>query len=139
MFRTLVGDPLKARDDAQLGGGPAPEWMLGEGGIVVEQLVLVSLRRVSVGCWVPCIRLLDDAGLGPVSGTVSDQVSDPAPGPVLGQVLGPMLCPMLGPVLDLERELLLSPASVPTLRSDAAEMLVDHGSMAHGSNIVYDA
>lgn len=28
-------------------------------GIIVEQLVLVSIKRVTVGCWVPCIRLIN--------------------------------------------------------------------------------
>jgi len=38
----------------------APEWMIGEGRIAIEQLVLVSLKRVSVGSWVPTIRLIND-------------------------------------------------------------------------------
>ena len=55
LSRALVGDIPK--DDAQVVGDPAPEWMVGGGGIVLDRLVLISMRRVSAGCWVPCIRL----------------------------------------------------------------------------------
>ena len=56
--QTLVGDLSK--DTAQISGGETPEWMIGEGGIVAEQLVLVSLKRITAGSWVPCIRLIND-------------------------------------------------------------------------------
>lgn len=41
---------------AQLNGGD----LFGPGGVVIEQLVLVSIKRVSFGCWVPCLRLVAD-------------------------------------------------------------------------------
>ena len=56
--RTPVGDLPK--ETAQISGGEAPEWIVGEGGITVEQLVLVGLKRISVGSWTPCLRLIGD-------------------------------------------------------------------------------
>jgi len=44
--------------NAQINGGPAPGWMVGEGQISTEQLVLVSVKRISIGCWVPTLRLI---------------------------------------------------------------------------------
>lgn len=52
---TLVDDFWKVKSSA--GVDQAREWSIGGCGITVDQLVLVSLIRVSVGCWVPCIRL----------------------------------------------------------------------------------
>jgi len=59
---SAVGDLSKIRS-VQVRDGPAPEWKIGEGRISTEQLVLVSLRRVSVGCWAPSIRLTNGPGL----------------------------------------------------------------------------
>jgi hypothetical protein len=53
------------KDNAQVSSGPAPEWKLGEGGVGVEQLALVSVKRISIGCWVPCIRLINGQKLVP--------------------------------------------------------------------------
>ena len=61
----LIGNLQKAKNNTQVNGDLASEWMIGEGGIRVDQLALVSLRRVSVGCWVPFIRLIDDLKLVP--------------------------------------------------------------------------
>jgi len=59
LFRPLIGDVLKAKNSTQakVRGGRDSWWAIGEGGVTIEQLVLVSLRRVSVGCWVPFLRL----------------------------------------------------------------------------------
>lgn len=54
---------LSKNKNGQVREGPASEWMVGDGGISIERLVLVSLRRVSVGCWVPRIRLANGPGL----------------------------------------------------------------------------
>ena len=58
LSRALVGDLSK--DTAQASNDEAPEWTVGEGGITAEQLVLVSLKRISIGSWTPCIRLIND-------------------------------------------------------------------------------
>ena len=58
--RALINDPSKVKNTAEVYGGQGQEWMVGEGRISVEQLVLVSLKRISVGCWVPTIRLIND-------------------------------------------------------------------------------
>ena len=60
-----VSDLQETRNNAQVNGGPAPEWMVGQGGITIGQLVLVSLKRVSLGSWVPTIRLTNDLKLVP--------------------------------------------------------------------------
>ncbi|KAF9792931.1 hypothetical protein BJ322DRAFT_87431 [Thelephora terrestris] len=44
---------------AEVNVGAQPEWIIGQRGIVVEQLVLVSIKRISAGYWVPCIRLVN--------------------------------------------------------------------------------
>ena len=56
--RPLIRDLSK--DEAQVINGAVPEWIIGEGGITADQLVLVSIKRISGGHWVPCIRLVDD-------------------------------------------------------------------------------
>lgn len=53
----LVGD--HEQDTAQVDNSEASVWVVGEGGIDAEQLVLVSLRRISAGSWVPCVRLIN--------------------------------------------------------------------------------
>ena len=55
----LIGDRLSktSAEDVPVCVGPAPEWVIGPGGILVENLVLVSLIRAGPGSWVPCIRL----------------------------------------------------------------------------------
>lgn len=55
--RMLVGNLFK--DHAQMTSGEAPEWMVGTDKIVVEHLVLVSLKRITVGSWVPYVRLIN--------------------------------------------------------------------------------
>jgi len=40
--------------------------MVEETQVSIEQLVLVSLRRVSVGCWVPVLHLINDQKLVPL-------------------------------------------------------------------------
>lgn len=60
------GSFLRPRHDlpkaeAQVSADANPEeLMLGQGGIGVEQLVLVSIKRVTIGCWVPCIRIVEN-------------------------------------------------------------------------------
>ena len=50
-----------SKDQARVVADPVPEWVIGEpGGISIERLVLVSMRRATTGCWVPCIRLVND-------------------------------------------------------------------------------
>jgi hypothetical protein len=56
--RTFVGDLSK--ETAQVNNSEVAELMVGEGGVVAEQLVLVALKRISVGSWAPCIRLIND-------------------------------------------------------------------------------
>lgn len=56
--RTLIVDLLK--DNPRVESGLVPEWIIGEDGIKIEQLVLVSLKRVSAGCWIPCLRLISE-------------------------------------------------------------------------------
>ena len=55
----LIGDQLSKvnAERVQVGDGPAPEWVIGPGGISIEKLVLVSLKRISTGTWSACIRL----------------------------------------------------------------------------------
>jgi hypothetical protein len=48
-----------SKDEAQVSEGATPEWVVGEDGIKAEHLVLVSIKRVSIGCWVPCLRLIN--------------------------------------------------------------------------------
>ena len=48
------------KDNAQVNGNAAPELAVGDNGIEADQLVLVSLKRISVGSWVPCVRLAND-------------------------------------------------------------------------------
>ena len=55
--RPLIRDLSK--DEAQVTNGAGPEWVIGEGGVKVDHLVLVSIKRISVGYWVPCIRLVN--------------------------------------------------------------------------------
>ena len=61
--RTLVDDTSKAKNTTKVYDGQAAEWMVEEGQVSIEQLVLVSLRRVSVGCWVPALRLINNQKL----------------------------------------------------------------------------
>ena len=58
LSRALVSDLSETKENVQVGDGPAPEWMVGQGGIGVDQLVLVAVKRISTGSWVPCIRLV---------------------------------------------------------------------------------
>ena len=55
--RMLVGN--LSQDNAQVTNNEAPEWMVGAGRVIVEHLVLVSLERITVGSWVPCVRLIN--------------------------------------------------------------------------------
>ena len=52
-----LGIDFSKASNCRIVNGPDPEWVVGDGGVVAEQLVLVSLRRISVGSWVPCVRL----------------------------------------------------------------------------------
>ena len=61
MHRTCLECSLETfpKDHAQIISGEAPEWMVGTDKIVVEHLVLVSLKRITVGSWVPYVRLIN--------------------------------------------------------------------------------
>ena len=47
--------------EAQANGDPGYAWLMfgQEGGITTDQLVLVSIRRVTTGTWVPVVRLVN--------------------------------------------------------------------------------
>lgn len=51
------------KDNAEVGDAAAPGWIVGRGGIEVEQLVLVSIKRASTGTWTPRVRFTDSQEL----------------------------------------------------------------------------
>lgn len=55
--RTLPDNLSQA--NAKATSNEAPEWMIGAGNLVVEHLVLISLKRITVGSWVPTLRLIN--------------------------------------------------------------------------------
>ena len=62
---SLISDLPETKENVQVGNGPAPEWTVGQDWIGVNRLVLIAVKFVSTGSWVPCIRLVDHFDLGP--------------------------------------------------------------------------